>query len=51
MKVQYVYGQQNIRKNLQMCIVQQRKTKKLFTFQPIKLPVSMTVKSANPAVT
>ena len=34
---------------LEMCIVQHVETKNVFTFQPIKRLVSMTVKSAKPA--
>ena len=35
----------------EMCIVQHVEMKNVFTFQPIKRPVSRTVKSAKPAAT
>ena len=35
----------------EMCIVQNKETKSVFTFQPIKRQVSTTVKSAKPAAT
>ena len=34
-----------------MCIVKHVEMKSVFTFQPIKRPVSTTVKSATPAAT
>ena len=36
---------------LEMCIVQHVELKSVFTFQPIKRPVSKTVKNAKPAAT
>ena len=51
MKSKIYVGTAKYKSLLEMCIVHHVEMKSVFTFQPTKLPMSMIVESAKPALT